>query len=103
MNSFKQFGIKVKSKSFVGDKVKMSKILNKEIIVHDYKIEDSKIPSYHDRGAGKCLCLQIENRGEKCIVFTSSSGLLEAIQQVPDTDFPFSTTIIQENDRFKFT
>lgn len=101
MKKFSQFKIEVTSKSFTGDKIKMARILNREIIVHDYKLGDSKV--FLDRGTGKCLQLQISVNEEKHILFTSSSGLIEAIQQVPADDFPFATTIIEENDRFKFT
>lgn len=103
MNDFKEFGIEIKSKSFVGDKIKITKILDKKVIVHDFKIEESKIQSYRERGAGSCLYLQIELNDEKYIVFTSSCGLIEAIKQIPADKFPFSTTIVKENERFKFT
>jgi hypothetical protein len=101
MNSFSQFDIKTNTKGFEGDKIKISKILNREIVVHHFKIEDSKV--YKERGSGKCLHLQISFDDEKHIVFTSGSGLIEAILQVPLTEFPFTTTIVKENDRFKFT
>lgn len=101
MKQFSQFNIEVSSKCFVGDKIKMAKVLQKEIIVHDFRIEDSKV--FPDKGTGKCLHLQISINEEKRILFTSASGLIEAIQQVPADEYPFSTTIIEENDRFKFT
>jgi hypothetical protein len=101
MNRFDQFDIKPTAKGFDGDKIKMAKILNKEIIVHTFRIDDSKC--FKDRGTGKCLNLQITFNGEKHIVFTSSSGLIDAIQQIPEEGFPFTTTIIQENERFVFT
>lgn len=101
MKKFSEFGIKPAVKSFVGDKIKMLKILNKEIIVHDYKIEDSKV--YTDRGTGKCLHLQISVNNEKHVVFTSAGYLIQEIQQVPVTDFPFTTTIIEQNDRYEFS
>lgn len=101
MKSFSQFNIQTTSKGFDGDKIKMSKILNREIIVHHFKIEDSKV--FKEKGSGKCLHLQISFKNEKHIVFTSSSGLIEMIQKVPENGFPFSTTIVEENDRFKFT
>lgn len=101
MHSFSQFNIKPVTKSFEGDKIKMSKILNREIIVHDFKLEDSKC--FKDRGMGKCLYLQISINNEKHIVFTSSCGLIEVIQQVPEEGFPFLTTIIQDGERFLFT
>jgi hypothetical protein len=101
MNSFSQFNIKSETKSFEGDKIKMSKILNREIVVHTYKIEDSKV--FKERGTGKCLYLQISFDNVKHVVFTGSSGLLEVIQQIPEKDFPFTTTIIEENEKYKFT
>ncbi len=79
----------------------MSKILNKQIVVHAYKIEDSKV--FRDRGTGKCLHLQISLNNDKHVVFTSSSGLISEIQQVDPGDFPFMATIIQEDERFIFS
>ena len=101
MNSFSQFNIKVESQSFEGDKIKMSKILNREIVVHYFKIEDSKV--FKERGSGKCLCLQISFDQRKHVVFTGSTGLIEVIQKIPETGFPFTTTIVEENDRYMFT
>lgn len=101
MNKFSQFGIEIEENGFVGDKIKMYKIVNKEIVIHDFKIEDSKI--YKDRGTCKCLHMQISFNNEKHVVFTSSSGLIDAIQKVPKDGFPFTTTIIQENERLRFT
>lgn len=100
MKSFDQFNIKITSQSFVGDKIKMSKILNREIVVHHFTIGDSKC---FKGGSAKCLKLQISLKDENHIIFTSSSGLIEMIQQVPEDGFPFTTTIIEENERFKFT
>jgi hypothetical protein len=101
MKSFSQFNIKITSKSFQGDKIKMSKILNREIVVHHFKIEDSK--HFKEKGSGKCLQLQISMNANMHVVFTSSSGLLEAIKQVPEDSFPFTATIIEDNDRYIFT
>ena len=101
MKTFSQFNIQSANKGFEGDKIKMSKILNREIVVHHFKIEDSKV--FKDRGSGKCLHLQISFNNEKHVIFTSSSGLIEAIQQVLEDGFPFTTTIIQDNERFMFT
>lgn len=103
MNRFNQFDITVTAKSFVGDKIKISKILGKEIVVHDHKIEESKVPAFKERGAGQCLHLQISVNNEKHIIFTSSTWLIEAIQKVPEKGFPFTTIIVQEDDRYKFT
>lgn len=101
MNNFSQFNIKPPDNGFEGEKIKMSKILNREIVVHAFKLTDSKV--FTDRGTGKCLQLQISFNSEKHVVFTSSSGLIETIKQVPQSGFPFTTIIIEENERFKFT
>jgi hypothetical protein len=99
MKTFKEFGIKAESQSFTGDKIKISRVLNKEITVHDYKIEDSK---YGDNK--KCLSLQIEFDGEKRVIFTGSNVLMNMIQAVPrDGGFPFKTTIIKDDERYEFS
>jgi hypothetical protein len=103
MKKFNQFDIKVTSKVFQGDKIKIARILNQEIIVHDFKIEDSKVPAFKLKGTGQCLHMQIELNGEKHIVFTSGVELIEAIQQIPKAEFPFSTVIIQDDKRLRFT
>ena len=103
MNRFSQFNIKVPTKGFEGNKIKMARILNREIVVHAFKIEESKVPAFKEKGTGKCLHLQISSNGEMHVVFTSASGLMETIQMVPEDKFPFTTIIVEENDRFKFT
>lgn len=97
MKNFKDFGIKTESNSFTGDKIKISKILNRQITVHNYKIEDSK------HNAGKCLNLQIELNGTKHVVFTGSVVLADQIIKIPEDGLPFSTIIVEENDRYQFT
>jgi len=103
MNKFGQFGIKRVAKGFEGDKIKMSKILDREIIVHAFRIEESKVKEFKEKGSVKCLHLQIEVNHELRIAFTSSIGLLDAIEQIPEDGFPFTTTIVRDNDRFIFT
>lgn len=97
MNRFKEFNIKPMSISFIGDKVRINKILNTEITVHDYKIKDSE-----KKPGTKYLTLQISRKDEKEIVFTGSKTLMDMIEQVPKEKFPFTTTIIQEDQMFQF-
>ena len=99
MNNFKDFGIQSQSKGFEGDKIKIDRILNKNIIVEEYKIENSKF----EKGNGKCLYIQISIDGVRRVLFTGSINLMEMIEQVPKNKFPFTTAIIKENDRFEFT
>lgn len=98
---FKELGIETTVQSFIGDKIKMDKILNKEILVLDFKIEDSKV--FPQKGNGKYMNMQIEVNGEKRVVFTGSIFLMDTIQKVPDHAFPLSTQIVKQNDHFEFT
>lgn len=99
MHSFKDFNIKPQAKSFEGDKIKIDRILNKPIVVVEYKIDNSK----YEKGNGKCLCIQILVDNSKRILFTGSVNLMEMIDKVPKENFPFMTTIVKENERFEFT
>ena len=98
MKKFSEFGIKTISQSFTGDKIRIERILNRSIQVIDYRIEDSK---YGD--GKKCLYVQIELDKEKRVIFTGSKNLIDMIEQVPKTEFPFETTIIKDNDRLIFS
>ncbi|GAB3511792.1 hypothetical protein [Emticicia fontis] len=97
MNQFRDFNIKVVTNTFVGDKIKIQRVLNRTIQVHAFKIEDSKL------NTGKCLFMQIEINKEKHVIFTGSNSLIESIKQVPENGFPFETTIVQDNQTFQFT
>jgi hypothetical protein len=99
MNNFKDFGIKPKVNSFVGDKIAVKKILNTQVKVLDFKI----VPSTAKPGT-ECLTIQIERpSGEKRVIFTGSTGLREQIRQVPKEKLPFTTTIVEENECYEFT
>lgn len=98
MKDFKDLNIQPSdTQSFTGDKVKMHKVLNREIVVHAFKIEPSKF------NTGKCLHIQISLNDTKHVVFTGSNFLMEMIEKIPKDAFPFKTTIIEDNERFKFT
>lgn len=99
MKKFSDFGIKIESSGFSGDKIKMDKVLNRSIVVHDYKVADSKFKEKHP----KCLYLQISMNGIKFILFSGSKILIETIEKVPKEGFPFSTVIIKENEHFEFS
>lgn len=100
MKNFSELGIKSQAKGFEGEKIKTERILNKEVIVEDYKIVTSK---FTDKGSGKCLHLQILVDGNKRVWFTGSFNLMEVIERVPKEAFPFKTIIAKENERFEFT
>ena len=96
MKNFKDFGIKTEIKAFTGEKIKVKKILNTEIVVLDFKIEDSKYD-------GKCLYIQIQKGDTKHVVFTASKYLMQVIEQLDKEQFPFKTTIVENDERYEFT
>lgn len=100
MTAFADLKIKGPSAMMEGQKIEMYKVLNKQVKVLAFDIKPSRFP---EKGNGKCLYLQIEVDGAKRIVFTGSGVLMDTISQVPKDKFPFTTTIIKENERFQFT
>lgn len=99
MKEFKELDLNAGVR-FIGEKIKIHKILDKKIIVHDYKVGPSKY-----KVGTQCLSLQIEISDEKRVVFTSASVLIELLEQTNRaTDFPFKTTIVREveNGPFEF-
>jgi hypothetical protein len=99
MHTFKDFQITSSQKTFTGDKIKIDRILNREIIVEAYKIEKSKF----EKASGRCLHLQISLGQTKHVVFTGSVVLMDQIEKVPKDKIPFITTIVRENERLQFT
>jgi hypothetical protein len=101
MRDFKELGVKpTVQKSFVGDKMKINKIMNREIVVHAYRIEDSK----YGEGGEKRLQLSFSLGDVRHITFTASIVLMDMIRQVKPEDFPFTTTIIEtDNGSFEFS
>lgn len=98
MHKFSDFNIKPKVTSFVGEKIAVTRLFNLEIKVLDFKIEPSK-----QKEGTELLTLQIEKGGEKRIVFTGSTILIQMIKKVPDDKFPFTTTIKGDNEYYEFT
>lgn len=97
---FSDLNIKPSTDAFVGNKIEIDNVLDVEITVTRYKIEKSK---FEDKGNGLRLVLQIKHDGRDRIVFTGSGVLMDMIEKVPQSEFPFITTIKKENKRFQFT
>ena len=97
MKNFSDFNIKPVIENFVGEKIATSKLLNKEIVVKDYKVLPSKFADRGDR-----LDIQIEYKDEDRIVFTGGKYLIQTIQQIDKKDFPFKTKIIKNGEHLEF-
>lgn len=76
MNNFKDFNIKPKVSTFVGEKITIQKLFNLTITVVAFKVEPSK-----QKVGTELLTLQIEKGAEKRIVFTGSKVLIEQIKR----------------------
>lgn len=98
MNAFKDFNIKPELNAFTGDKIKIDRIVNISIIIHGFKIEESTV-----KQGTKLLTLQIEKNKTKHIVFTGSKVLQQQIIKVPKDKFPFTATIVKNNEYYEFT
>lgn len=103
MKEFKSLGIKPAVKKLVGDSIPIDKILGKEIIVEDFKLEPCRIEKFKRQGCDTTLWLQFKLDDKQHIVFTSGRTLIESIKQVGENDFPFTTTIVQKMKRYEFT
>ena len=104
MKQFKDLGIPSVEQGFLGDKIKIERILDREISVHKYSITDSKFKDKEKyKGNGKCLHMEIKLGEQNHVVFTGSGILMSTIDRIPKDSFPFSTKIIKQNDRYEFT
>lgn len=100
MKGFKDLGIEAPPSGFTGDSIKISKLLNKTIIVEAFRIEQSNYP---EKGDGKRLTIQLKLDGEQRVFWTSSMYLRSMISQVPEHEFPLQTSIIEKDGHLEFT
>ena len=99
MKSFKDLAVNTaETGGFIGAKIDIYSLLNKEIEVHAYKIEKSKF----DKWSGMRLVLQVVVDGEKRIIFSGSTVLMETLKLIAAEHFPFKTVIRKEDRRFYF-
>ncbi len=100
IKSFSDFNIELTRTALTGDKIEMSELLNREIIITAFSIDDSKFP---EKGNGLRLTLQFKIDDREKVVFTGSTQLQDLIKKVAPENFPFSTVIIKQNKGYKFT
>lgn len=82
-----------------GDKMKIDEVLNKEIIVTGYNINDSK---YSRSNSQQCLKLQFEFNNNKYVLFTGSNILCDQIKKYK-SEIPFATTIKKIDKYYSFS
>ena len=85
MNRFSEFASE--DGPLDGDKIRLDDILNKEIIIKDYRISKSKY-----EGKGDYTTIQIEDNGLQQVIFTGSRVLAAQCEKYKDM-MPFVATI----------
>ncbi len=85
------------SKSFDGDKKKIDEILNREILIIDFKVKDSK----HHRDS-QYVTIQFKIGGDTFIMFNGSRVLAEQLEKYKD-NIPFYTTIKKIDKYYTFS
>lgn len=80
-----------------GDKISVSELLNREIVVLNYRLSPSK-----KREGTVYITLQIELEGKKYVAFTGSSVLVAQAEKYK-AHFPFVAMIKKINDFYTFT
>lgn len=82
-----------------GEKIKIESVLDKEIEVINYSIEDSK---FKKDDTDKLLTLQFKLNREEKILFTGSKVLMNQIEKYKD-ELPFIAIIKKINKFYTFT
>lgn len=80
-----------------GVKKRLDEILNKEILVVDFRLTKSK-----KREGSDCLQIQFVCDGLVCVAFTGSSVLSNQIQSVADK-IPFRTCVTKVDKYYSFS
>ncbi len=80
-----------------GVKKRLDEILNKEILVVDFRITKSK-----KREGSECLQIQFVCDGVVCVTFTGSSVLSNQIQETRD-NVPFRTCVTKIDKYYSFS
>lgn len=82
-----------------GDKKFLNEVLNREILVTDFRIKESK-----RRQGTKCLQLQFLLDDKVCVAFTGSSVLIDQVNTAYEKGvIPFQTTIVKVDKYFSFS
>jgi hypothetical protein len=82
-----------------GDKIKIDDVLDKEVVVLNFRIRESK---YNERIDSKCLTIQMEIDGKRRIIFSGSEVLSSQLKEY-EHELPFLTTIKKIGKYYKLT
>lgn len=86
------------ARDFVGPKVRINEIINREIVVLAFKKRPSKVEEYANNEYG---IFQIELDGRKYVLFSSSKVLISQAETYV-TQMPFTARITEHNGFYTF-
>ena len=96
MHKFSDFA---EESSLDGDKVKITDVVNREIVVKGFKITPSR---FKKSNSEKCLTLQFDIDGKTCILFTGSTILADQLEKYKE-HLPFVATIVKIDRFYSFS
>lgn len=101
VTKFSDLNITTDDRSITGQKVGIEEVLGKEILIHSYIIEDTKIERFKQSGSLDCLYLQFTMDKRECLLFTRGKNLIKAMREATakNARFPISTTIVKDQQR----
>ena len=94
----KKFSDFADSRQLEGDKISIDKILNKEVIVKNFTIKESK----YNIGDNFYMTMQIEIERINHIVFTSSIVLRNQLEKYKE-ELPFIAKVVQINNYYSLS
>ena len=100
LKSFKSLNVPMPSIGFEGTKIDIQELIDRDIILHDFKIEDSKFPK---PGKEKCLHLQVAIGEIKYVSFTPTLRLIRQATSIEKGQLPITTKIIRAGKSLEFS
>lgn len=85
-----------------GEKMRIKDILNIEVEILSFRINDSKYQDQHDKSKKECLTLQIRHNNRKYVVFTGSKVIRDQMRKY-EKELPFMATIREINKYYSLS
>lgn len=100
IKSFKSLNVPLPSIGFEGTKIDIQNLIDRDIVLHDFKIQDSKFPK---PGKEKCLHLQVAIGEIKYVSFTPTIRLIKQVAGIEKEQLPITTKIIRAGKSLQFS
>lgn len=90
MRNFGELNVVV-NRRFAGQRIRINTLLDRDIIVHDIEIRESKIKKENEEK--KCIYVDIEVDGERRLLWGSYRFMIQQAEQLTSDHFPFKCRI----------